>query len=627
MPHSQLYSTQSGIPPAQPMVKDLISVVIPTYNHAHFLGDAIRSALEQTYAALSTAMVDDGSTDGSRALVASFGERVRYIWQANRGLSGARNTGIQATRGEYIALLDADDFWEPDYLATVHALLAAEPTLGAVYTGLQFVNSKGESLPQPCVATVGHDQLYDRLLDGEFFAPSAVLIRRSCFTAVGLFDEALRASEDWDMWLRVAHVYPFVGIAQPLLNYRVHGNNMSADPAHMLRYQTLMVCKHFGAPEGDPASWPQDRQRAWAATTYFAAQGYFLRGDQAAGQSYLRQAFEANPALTENRDLFYELGCVDQPLGQRGDPATLNLAKNAATLLTALTAIFADPTLAPRVQTKKGAAFAHANLALGMLAYNSGQRAKARTFWLRALRYAPQLTWQDSLLIKLAKSFVKPEMAITMRHWLGTKKYQLGQSLRGLAYRTATPWGQRVVNNFWEEQAVTIHEQWGSDQHDFPVLSRLFQRYQPKTLLDVGCGSGRLFGLYTEHGINDIVGMDISEKALVLAKERYPWVTTFQGKVEDLEFPAKRFDLAVCNRVLQHIPPRAIEDAIQILCTLSHMVYVNELSASDQLTEEFFMFRHHYPTLFATQQFQLIETGEIGQQTFQLFGAGNEAIR
>ena len=214
-----------------------------------------------------------------------------------------------------------------------------------------------------------------------------------------------------------------------------------------------------------------------------------------------------------------------------------------------------------------------------------------------------------------------------MRHWLGTKKYQLGQSLRGLAYRTGTPWGRRVVNNFWEEQASTIHTQWGSDQHDFPVLSRLFQRYQPKTLLDVGCGSGRLFGLYTEHNINDIVGMDISEKALALAKERYPWVTTFQGKVEDLEFPAKRFDLAVCNRVLQHIPPRAIEAAIQKLCTLSGMVYVNELSESDQLTEEFFMFRHPYPTLFAMQQFHLVETGTIGQQTFQLFGTGNASTR
>ncbi|MFZ4661234.1 MAG: class I SAM-dependent methyltransferase [Caldilineaceae bacterium] len=211
-------------------------------------------------------------------------------------------------------------------------------------------------------------------------------------------------------------------------------------------------------------------------------------------------------------------------------------------------------------------------------------------------------------------------MATTLRHWLGAKKYQLGQTLRGLAYRTGTPWGRQVVNDFWEEQAMPIHEQWGNDQHDFQVLSKLFRQYQPKRLLDVGCGSGRLFGLYSEHGINEIVGVDIAEKALLLAKERFPWVTTVQGKVEDLDFPLHRFDLAVCNRVLQHIPPRAIEGAIAKLCTISRMVYVNELTESDQLPEEFFMFRHHYPTLFAAQGLDLLADGAIGRQTYQLFG-------
>lgn len=394
---------------------DLISVVIPTYNHAHFLADAITGALKQSYAPVEIIVVDDGSTDNSRSLVASFGERVRYIWQENRGLSGARNTGIGAAQGEYIALLDADDFWEPAYLATAHAILAADPALGAVYTGLHFVNSKGERLPQPCVATVPSDQLYDRLLDGEFFAPSAVLIRRACFTEVGLFDEALRASEDWDMWLRVARTYPFAGIAQPWLNYRVHGNNMSADPEYMLRYQTMVVQKHFGAPKGDVEQWPLARRRMWAATTYFAAQGYFLRNDDAKGRSYLQQAFEANPALMENVDLFYELGCVDQPLGQRGDPATLNLAKNAATLLAALDAIFAEPTLLPYVRTKRATAFAYANLALGMLAYNSQQPEKARAFWLHALRYAPRLALQHGFLLRLLKSFVTPSLRAALR--------------------------------------------------------------------------------------------------------------------------------------------------------------------------------------------------------------------
>jgi SAM-dependent methyltransferase len=216
-------------------------------------------------------------------------------------------------------------------------------------------------------------------------------------------------------------------------------------------------------------------------------------------------------------------------------------------------------------------------------------------------------------------------MATTMRHWLGTKKYQMGQAVRALAYRTPTPWGQRVVANFWEEQAIVIHQQWGEDTHDFAVLSALFQQYgshdAPLSILDVGCGSGRLFGLYQTNGINDIVGLDISEKALALANERYPTVPTIQGKVEDLDFPAERFSLAICNRVLQHIPPNLIAAATGKLATICRMVYVNELSDSDQLREEFFMFRHDYPTLFAEHGLQLIASGTLGKQTYSLYGS------
>lgn len=214
-------------------------------------------------------------------------------------------------------------------------------------------------------------------------------------------------------------------------------------------------------------------------------------------------------------------------------------------------------------------------------------------------------------------------MANTLRHWLGTKKYEAGQRMRALAYRTHTPWGRRVVADFWEDQAAIIHAQWGEESHDFAVLNAIIaQSVQPQpapAILDVGCGSGRLFGLYRANGIADVVGLDIAEQALALANERYPDVPTQQGKVEDLDFPADRFTLAICNRVLQHIPPNAIQQAIGKLCTIAQMVYVNELTASDQLNEEFFMFRHAYPALFAQQGLRLAESGQIGQQTYYLF--------
>lgn len=210
--------------------------------------------------------------------------------------------------------------------------------------------------------------------------------------------------------------------------------------------------------------------------------------------------------------------------------------------------------------------------------------------------------------------------AVMVRRWVGAKKYALGQWLRGVAYRTETAWGRRVVNAFWEAQAQSIHEQWGSTHHDFQLLGKLLQRYQPARLLDVGCGSGRLFGLYIEQGLQEIVGMDLSAKALTLAKGRYPWIKTFQGKVEALALPAATFDLAICNRVLQHVPPCAIATAVTNLCTCCRRVYLNELSERDQVPEEFFMFRHPYAPLFAAQGFHLLEAGDLGQQHYQLFG-------
>lgn len=206
-----------------------------------------------------------------------------------------------------------------------------------------------------------------------------------------------------------------------------------------------------------------------------------------------------------------------------------------------------------------------------------------------------------------------------VRRWGGAKKYALGQWLRGVAYRTETAWGRRVVSDFWEAQALPIHEQWGSTQHDFQLLGKLLQRYRPVRLLDVGCGSGRLFGLYIEQGIQEVVGMDLSSKALTLAKARYPWVKTFQGKVEALALPAA-FDLAICNRVLQHVPPCVIAAAVTNLCTCCRLVYLNELTAHEQVPEEFFMFRHSYLQLFAAQGFHLLEAGDLGQQRYQLFG-------
>lgn len=182
----------------------LVSVIIPNFNHAQYLGDAIRSVLDQSYANVEVIVVDDGSTDQSRAVAAQFGDRILYLYQTNRGLSAARNTGIQAARGEYIGLLDADDLYEPHFVSSMLVALQSDPAADGVFCGYQFVDQQNKALPQVEARPVPTEQLYETLLDGNFFVPESILVHRHCYTSAGSFDETLRACEDWDMWLRIS---------------------------------------------------------------------------------------------------------------------------------------------------------------------------------------------------------------------------------------------------------------------------------------------------------------------------------------------------------------------------------------------------------------------------------------
>ncbi len=125
--HDTTSKEQEYIERYGPGVRNLVSVVIPNFNHARYIGDAIRSVLAQEYPHFEIIVVDDGSTDDRRAVVVEFGNLVQYIWQENQGLSAARNTGIRAARGSFVGVLDADDLYEPNFMGVLVALLKERP--------------------------------------------------------------------------------------------------------------------------------------------------------------------------------------------------------------------------------------------------------------------------------------------------------------------------------------------------------------------------------------------------------------------------------------------------------------------------------------------------------------------
>ena len=177
-----------------PDQKPLVSVVVPTFNYGHCVVDAVESALAQTYVPVEVIVIDDGSTDDTRARLEPYRDRINYVFQPNQGLSAARNTGIRAATGSLIALLDSDDAFHPRKLELQVAHLTAHPAVGVVATD-HFTDpaQRWPAVPEP--VPVARETL-QRVVATSRFAPSSVLVRRECFDAVGLFDTSLRSVED-----------------------------------------------------------------------------------------------------------------------------------------------------------------------------------------------------------------------------------------------------------------------------------------------------------------------------------------------------------------------------------------------------------------------------------------------
>ncbi len=184
---------------------------------------------------------------------------------------------------------------------------------------------------------------------------------------------------------------------------------------------------------------------------------------------------------------------------------------------------------------------------------------------------------------------------------------------------SAGRWAKARRALFWERKASAIHAQWGrSYQADFPVLSRIIQACKPASVLDIGCGSGRLFGLYKSFAIGDILGVDVSAEALDLARRDHPDVPTLRAGLEDVALP-RSFDLIVSNRVLSGIPKHAIGRLVEQLCRWGRSAYLNELSDSDGAPESFYWLKHDYAELFARCGWHIVERGMIERQTYLLF--------
>lgn len=218
----------------------LVSIIIPCYNYAHFLSEAIDSALRQTYPNIEILVIDDGSRDATANIAARYRNQVQYFYKSNGGLSQARNYGVRQCNGQYIVFLDADDLLEPTFIEECLEILLANPKFAFVYTQLRYFGNVEQITNHP-------DYDVERLKLGNYINACALL--KKDLVCRHPYDESNRTSwEDWDFYLTLASQgYYGILLNKPLVRYRRHGESMTSklEPVIKQKLRVSILGRHI----------------------------------------------------------------------------------------------------------------------------------------------------------------------------------------------------------------------------------------------------------------------------------------------------------------------------------------------------------------------------------------------
>lgn len=264
-------------------MKGLVSVIVPVYNRESLVSETIDSILSQTYKNFEVILINDGSSDDSLSVLVAyerrFPEKIRVIDQSNQGQIIARNNGIKVAQGDYIAFLDSDDLWKKDKLERQIPLF--NKGVGLVYAGTEIINEKGETIrAEPADETLSGN-IYPQLLVKNRMTGGTVVVTSESLRRVGVFSTDFKAAENWDLWLRICKEYLAEVVAEPLIEYRIHSNNMSSDTQLMLDAKMKIIEKHCDLKSRDPLIY---RFSKLAYADYF----YRIGLDHFANERYLK---------------------------------------------------------------------------------------------------------------------------------------------------------------------------------------------------------------------------------------------------------------------------------------------------------------------------------------------------
>lgn len=308
------------------MSTPLVSVIVPTYNCARFVGAAIDSVLGQSYHPIEVVVVDDGSSDDTLAALSGFGERIRVFKQPNGGPAAARNHAVAQARGEYLAFLDGDDLWLPGHLAGLMGHLQAHPQDKVAFGDWLVWHAEADGTYPALPATVGPRSLqfdpnasgwiYTKLLFDSVIHIIAAVVHRSVYEAVHGFDEGLRTGSDYDFWLKVTRRFTVAKLTGSVAVYRQNPESVTyrlrpENNAYRLLNRAVGL---YGV--SDDAGNHVSRSAVQARLAQLAfVHGYrhFWQGDPAVATRAFMAALKHRP--THGKALLYLLAALGKRIG------------------------------------------------------------------------------------------------------------------------------------------------------------------------------------------------------------------------------------------------------------------------------------------------------------------------
>jgi glycosyltransferase involved in cell wall biosynthesis len=244
------------------MSNQQVSVIIPAFNAGRFIAEAVDSVLAQTVPAAEVIVIDDGSTDDTQQCLRPYGDRITYTWQRNQGVAAARNHGLKRAQGDFVAFLDADDYWHPQKLELQLKAFSQNPSLGLL--GTEVFDWPAADLPKPNDdGSFIVDVPWRNLVVRNCFTTSAVMIRRELLQRVGLFDTNLHGPEDYDFWLRLSEVAGSANLKRPLTGYRMVDGSLGKQ-ARSMQAGMRLILKKLDAR----TAWAGNRRLRWKAHSY-----------------------------------------------------------------------------------------------------------------------------------------------------------------------------------------------------------------------------------------------------------------------------------------------------------------------------------------------------------------------